>query len=60
MAEYKGIVDRLQTEGSLLTAFGGATPPKVVDIDPTVSVESTQLSNYKGKTPTGYLDNPPQ
>jgi hypothetical protein len=41
MSEYKGIVNRLQTEGSLLTAFGGATPPKVVDIDPTVSVEST-------------------
>ena len=60
MAEYKGIVDRLQTQGSLLTDFDGNTPPKVVDIDPTVSVESTQLSNYKGKTPTGYLDNPPQ
>lgn len=60
MAEYKGIVNRLQTQGSLLTAFDGNTPPKVADIDPTVSVESTQLSNYKGKTPTGYLDNPPQ
>jgi len=60
MAEYKGIVNRLQTQGSLLTAFDGNTPPKVADIDPTVSVESTQLSNYKGKTPTGYLDNPPR
>lgn len=55
-----GIVARLEKEGSLLTAFGGATPPKVVDIDPTVSVNSTQLSNYHGTTPKGYLDNPPR
>lgn len=55
-----GIVARLEKEGSLLTAFGGATPPKVADIDPTVSVNSTQLSNYHGTTPKGYLDNPPR
>jgi hypothetical protein len=56
----EGIVARLEQEGSLLTAFGGATPPKVADIDPTVSVNSTQLSNYRGTTPKGYLDNPPR
>jgi hypothetical protein len=54
------IQEKLQTQGSLLTAFDGATPPPVVDIDPTVSVNSTQLSNYKGATPAGYLANPPQ
>jgi hypothetical protein len=56
----EGIVARLQKEGSLLTAFDGTTPPKVADIDPTVSVNSTQLSNYRGTTPKGYLDNPPR
>jgi len=55
-----GIVARLEKEGSLLTAFDGTTPPKVKDIDPTVSVNSTQLSNYHGTTPKGYLDNPPR
>jgi len=55
-----GIVARLKKEGSLLTAFDGTTPPKVADIDPTVSVNSTQLSNYHGTTPKGYLSNPPQ
>jgi hypothetical protein len=60
MSENKGIVGRLQSEGSLLSAYKGETPPKVADIDPTVSVNSTQLSNYKGETPSGYLDNPPR
>lgn len=55
-----GIVARLEKEGSLLTAFDGTTPPKVADIDPTVSVNSTLLSNYRGTTPKGYLDNPPR
>ena len=55
-----GIVARLQKEGSLLTAFDGNTPPKVADIDPTVSVNSTLLSNYRGTTPKGYLSNPPR
>ena len=55
-----GIVARLEKEGSLLTAFGGATPPPVVEIDPMKSVNSTQLSNYHGTTPKGYLDNPPR
>jgi hypothetical protein len=56
----EGIVSRLQKQGSLLTAFDGATPPKVADIDPTKSVNSTLLSNYHGTTPKGYLDNPPR
>jgi hypothetical protein len=56
----KGILDRLKTEGSLLTAFDGNTPPPVKEIDPGVSLQQTQLSNYKGVTPPKYGDNPPQ
>jgi hypothetical protein len=56
----KGILDRLNTGGSLLTAFDGKTPPPVAEIDPGVSLQKTQLSNYKGKTPPKYADNPPR
>jgi hypothetical protein len=56
----KGILDKLQTEGSLLTAFDGNTPPPVAEIDPGVSLQQTQLSNYKGVTPPGYLGNLPK
>jgi len=59
MAEYKGIVDRLRTEGSFLTAFDGATPPPAVYPNPLDSSDSI-LSGYKGVTPKGYLDNPPR
>lgn len=59
MAEYKGIVNRLQTEGSLLTDFDGNTPPPVKEINPLDSSNSI-LSGYKGITPKGYLDNPPR
>ena len=59
MATYKGIVHRLETEGSLLTAFDGNTPPPVKDINPLESAAS-DLSGYKGITPKGYLDNPPR
>jgi hypothetical protein len=55
-----GIVAKLKNKGSLLTAFDGNTPPKVKDIDPTVSVNSTKLTSYHGVTPTKYLNNPPQ
>jgi hypothetical protein len=54
-----GILNRLETVGSLLTAFDGATPPPVMEIDPGVSLQQTQLSNYKGVTPPKYIDNPP-
>ena len=60
MAEYKGIVNRLETEGSILSAFDGVTPPKTPNIDPTISVNSTLFSNYRGVTPPKYLDNPPR
>jgi hypothetical protein len=56
----KGILNKLQTDGSLLTAFDGGTPPPVAEIDPGVSLQLTQLSNYKGVTPKGYLDNLPK
>jgi len=56
----KGILDKLGTAGSLLTAFDGKTPPPVAEIDPGVSLEKTLLSNYKGKTPPKYADNPPR
>ena len=56
----KGILDSLKTEGSLLTSFDGNTPPPVAEIDPGVSLQQTQLSNYKGKTPPRYIDNRPQ
>jgi hypothetical protein len=56
----KGILDKLGKEGSLLTAFDGKTPPPVAEIDPGVSLQQTQLSNYKGKTPPRYIDNRPQ
>ena len=55
-----GIVSKLQKGGSLLSDFDGNTPPKVADIDPIVSVNSTLLSNYRGVTPPKYIDNPPQ
>jgi len=55
----KGIVDRLKTEGSLLTAFDGNTPPPAIFPDPLDSSNS-ELSAYKGITPKGYLDNPPR
>jgi hypothetical protein len=54
-----GIRKKLENQGSLLTAFDGATPPPVALIDPTVSVNSTQLSNYRGVTPPKYIDNAP-
>jgi hypothetical protein len=55
----KGIVDRLKTEGSLLTSFDGNTPPPAIFPDPLDSSNS-ELSGYKGITPKGYLDNPPR
>lgn len=55
----KGIVDRLKTEGSLLTDFDGNTPPPVKYINPLDSSNS-ELSAYKGITPKGYLDNSPK
>ena len=54
-----GILDTLLTQGSLLTAFDGNTPPPVAEIDPGVSLQQTLLSNYKGVTPPKYRDNPP-
>jgi hypothetical protein len=59
MAEYKGIVNRLETEGSILSAFDGVTPPQAVFPDPLDSSNSI-LSGYKGVTPKGYLDNTPR
>jgi hypothetical protein len=53
---YKGIKNRLETEGSLLTDFDGKTPPLAVALDPLDSVNKTSLSNYQGKTPQGYID----
>jgi hypothetical protein len=55
-----GILNRLTKEGSILSDYDGATPPKVPDIDPGVSLQLTQLSNYKGVTPPRYIDNRPQ
>jgi len=55
----EGIVARLQKEGSLLTASDGNTPPPAKYINPLDSSNS-ELSAYKGITPKGYLDNPPQ
>lgn len=55
----KGILDRLTSEGSKLTAFDGNTPPPAIFPDPLASSNS-ELSGYKGITPKGYLDNLPK
>ena len=54
-----GIKKRLETEGSLLTAFDGNTPPPAIFPNPLDSSNSI-LSAYKGITPHGYLDNLPE
>lgn len=54
-----GIKNRLETEGSLLTAFDGNTPPPAIFPDPLDSSNS-ELSAYKGITPQGYLNNLPR
>lgn len=55
----KGILDRLTSEGSLLTDFDGNTPPPAVYPDP-LNSSNSELSGYKGITPKGYLDNLPK
>ena len=45
-----GIKDRLQNQGSLLTAFDGETPPQAIFPDPLDSSNS-DLSAYKGLRP---------
>jgi len=54
-----GIRKRLESQGSLLTAFDGNTPPAAVYPDPADSLQRTQLSNYRGTTPPKYIDNAP-
>ena len=55
----KGILNRLTSEGSLLTDFDGNTPPPAVYPDP-LNSSNSELSGYKGITPKGYLDNLPK
>lgn len=57
--EWKGIRYQLSTYGSQLTQYDGETPPPAVFPDPLDSSNS-DLSAYKGITPSGYLANPPQ
>jgi hypothetical protein len=55
-----GLLDKLITQGSVLTAYDGKTPPKssaTVPLNPTTLVQS-QL-DLDGITPPKYLDNPP-
>lgn len=55
-----GLLDKLITQGSVLTAYDGKTPPKssaTVPLNPTTLVQS-QL-DLDGVTPPKYLDNPP-
>jgi hypothetical protein len=54
-----GIKKKLESQGSLLTAFDGNTPPPAVYPDPAASLRQTQLSNYRGITPPRYIDNAP-
>jgi hypothetical protein len=54
-----GIRKKLEDQGSLLTTFDGNTPPPAVFPDPAVSLQQTQLSNYRGVTPPKYVDNAP-
>lgn len=60
-----GILDKLQKQGSNLTAFDGKTPNKydersgLVDADDQI-VETDSRLDRDGKTPEKYLDNLPE
>lgn len=55
-----GLLDKLTQQGSALTKYDGATPPKssaTIPLNPETLLQS-QL-DLDGKTPPKYLDNPP-
>ena len=55
-----GLLDKLTQQGSVLTKYDGATPPKsstTIPLNPDTLLQS-QL-DLDGKTPPKYLDNPP-
>ena len=55
-----GLLDKLTQQGSVLTQYDGATPPKssgAVPLNPEALLKS-QL-DLNGQTPSKYLDNPP-
>ena len=60
-----GILDKLQKQGSNLTAFDGKTPNKydetsgLVNADDQI-VETDSRLDKDGKTPKKYLDNLPE
>ena len=55
-----GLLDKLTQQGSVLTQYDGANPPKssgAVPLNPEALLKS-QL-DLDGQTPPKYLDNPP-
>lgn len=70
-----GLLDRLTTQGSSLTAYDGATPPPAnIDVQGSTLHDSYSINgnpnmtgfptpsllDLNGVTPPRYLDNPPQ